>query len=301
MNIFTKTREDEIEFGRFESKVDAIYNNLKEFDNLVDTYEIALIKKNFHIKVKDFFREDRKLNIGIIGRVKAGKSTFLNTLLFDGRAVLPAAVTPKTATLTKIEYSVDNRIEVEYYTDEEWRVIERNSKVDSLQKEFIVAKEIVRLIADQNLNPRDYVGKANYTVNFETYDDLMVNLNDYIGENGKFTPLVKSVNVYVNNKDLEGISVVDTPGLYDPVVSRVDKTRQFMEICDVVFFLSKSSTFLDKNDIDLMASQLPKKGVKKLILVCSRFDDGLRDTLWKFESQHIVQRRLSRGVNRAIP
>ncbi|HAZ91504.1 MAG TPA: hypothetical protein DCX21_05975 [Eubacterium sp.] len=284
MNIFTKTREDEIEFGRFESKVDAIYNNLKEFDNLVDTYEIALIKKNFHIKVKDFFREDRKLNIGIIGRVKAGKSTFLNTLLFDGRAVLPAAVTPKTATLTKIEYSVDNRIEVEYYTDEEWRVIERNSKVDSLQKEFIVAKEIVRLIADQNLNPRDYVGKANYTVNFETYDDLMVNLNDYIGENGKFTPLVKSVNVYVNNKDLEGISVVDTPGLYDPVVSRVDKTRQFMEICDVVFFLSKSSTFLDKNDIDLMASQLPKKGVKKLILVCSRFDDGLRDTLWNQET-----------------
>ena len=29
-----------------------------------------------------------------------------------------------------------------------------------------------------------------------------------------------------------------------------------------------------------MASQLPKKGVKKVVLICSRFDDGLRDTLW---------------------
>ena len=57
-----------------------------------------------------------------------------------------------------------------------------------------------------------------------------------------------------------------------------------MELCDVVFFLSKSTSFLDKNDIDLMASQLPKKGVKKVVLVCSRFDDGLRDTLWNCKS-----------------
>ena len=57
-----------------------------------------------------------------------------------------------------------------------------------------------------------------------------------------------------------------------------------MELCDVVFFISKSTSFLDKNDIDLMASQLPKKGVKKVVLVCSRFDDGLRDTLWNAEN-----------------
>lgn len=280
MDIFKKSREDELEFQQFVDKVDTIYANLKEFENQVDMYDLYSIKKNFIAKTEDFFREDRKLNIGIIGRVKAGKSTFLNTLLFDGKNILPSAVTPKTATLTRIEYSVDNRIEIEYYTDEEWRVIERNSMVDSQANEFVVAKEIMKLVKDRAINPREYVGKQNFVVNYESYDELMYNLNDYIGENGKYTPLVKSVNVYVDNDELEGISVVDTPGLYDPVVSRVDKTRQFMELCDVVFFLSKSTTFLDKNDIDLMASQLPKKGVKRLILVCSRFDDGLRDTLW---------------------
>lgn len=284
MNIFKKSREDELEFQKFTDKVDGIYASLKEFETLVDMYDIASIKKNFVAKTEDFFREDRKLNIGIIGRVKAGKSTFLNTLLFEGRNVLPSAVTPKTATLTRIEYSVENRIEVEYYTDEEWRVIEKNSKVDLELNEFAAAKEIVKLVAASGLNPMDYVGRDRYVIKYETYDELMNNLNDYIGENGKFTPLVKSVNVYVDNKELEGLSVVDTPGLYDPVVSRVDKTRQFMELCDVVFFLSKSTTFLDKNDIDLMASQLPKKGVKRLILVCSRFDDGLRDTLWNQEN-----------------
>ena len=284
MDIFKKSREDELEFQQFIDKVDVIYDKLKEFDGQIDLYEISSIKKNFIAKTDDFFRDDRKLNIGIIGRVKAGKSTFLNTLLFDGKNILPSAVTPKTATLTRIEYSVDNRLEVEYYTDEEWRVIERNAMVDSQSNEFVVAKEIVRLVRERAINPRDYVGKSNYIVEYNTFDELMYNLNDYIGENGKYTPLVKSVNVYVDNDELEGISVVDTPGLYDPVVSRVDKTRQFMELCDVVFFLSKSTTFLDKNDIDLMASQLPKKGVKRLILVCSRFDDGLRDTLWNQES-----------------
>ena len=88
----------------------------------------------------------------------------------------------------------------------------------------------------------------------------------------------------MDKEELDGISIVDTPGLYDPILSRVDKTKQFMELCDVVFFLSKSTSFLDKNDIDLMASQLPKKGVKKVVLVCSRFDDGLRDTLWNCEN-----------------
>lgn len=288
MNLFKKSREDELEFQQFTDKVDMIYSNLQEFDGLVDLYELAAIKKNFIAKTEDFFREDRKLNIGIIGRVKAGKSTFLNTLLFEGRSILPTAVTPKTATLTRIEYSVDNRIEVEYYTDEEWRVIERNAMVDSEMNEFVVAKEIVKLVKEGGLNPNEFVGKGKFVVNYATYDELMYNLNDYIGENGRYTPLVKSVNVYVDNDELEGISVVDTPGLYDPVVSRVDKTRQFMELCDVVFFLSKSTTFLDRNDIDLMASQLPKKGVKKLILVCSRFDDGLRDTLWNQESLEVA-------------
>ena len=83
MDIFKKSREDELEFQQFVDKVDTIYANLKEFENQVDMYDLYSIKKNFIAKTEDFFREDRKLNIGIIGRVKAGKSTFLNTLLFD--------------------------------------------------------------------------------------------------------------------------------------------------------------------------------------------------------------------------
>ncbi len=281
MDIFKKTRKDELEFDKFIDKIDMVYDNLKEFEKEIDIFDISSIKKSFIAKTEDFFREDRKLNIGVIGRVKAGKSSFLNAMLFDGKPILPSAVTPKTATLIRIEYDEDNKVEVEYYSVNEWKEIEKNAMVQSDLKEFQVAREIVKLVKERALDPFEFVGKDKAIITYGSYDDLMQSINDYTGENGRYTPLVKSVCVYIDKEELEGISIVDTPGLYDPVVSRVDKTKQFMELCDVVFFLSKSTTFLDRNDIDLLASQLPKKGVKKLVLVCSRFDDGIRDMIWK--------------------
>ena len=52
-----------------------------------------------------------------------------------------------------------------------------------------------------------------------------------------------------------------------------------MEVCDVVFFLSQSGSFLDKSDWILLSSQLPQKGVKKLVLIASKYDSGIRDIL----------------------
>ena len=72
----------------------------------------------------DFSSAERKLNIAVIGRVKAGKSTFLNTVIFDGHHVLPQAFTPKTASLTKIEYAEQNALAVEFYTPDEWAKME---------------------------------------------------------------------------------------------------------------------------------------------------------------------------------
>lgn len=44
------------------------------------------------------------MNIGIVGRVKAGKSSLLNALVFDGEPILPKAATPMTAALTTITW-----------------------------------------------------------------------------------------------------------------------------------------------------------------------------------------------------
>jgi predicted GTPase len=60
--------------------------------------------------------EDRLLNIGIIGRVKAGKSSLLNSLFFNGESVLPKAATPMTASLTVMTYGSEFSATVEYYS-----------------------------------------------------------------------------------------------------------------------------------------------------------------------------------------
>ena len=48
---------------------------------------------------------NRDLQIGIVGRVKAGKSSLLNALLFSGESILPKAPTPMTAALTILSYT----------------------------------------------------------------------------------------------------------------------------------------------------------------------------------------------------
>lgn len=244
--------------------------------------DIAVLEKlveNFRIKTEDFYRENRKLNIGVVGQVKAGKSSFLNTLLFNGEEILPKASTPKTATLTKMEYSEHNIIQVEYYSVEEWEVLKDNALVDLEDEVYTSAREIVSMVRRNGLEPAPYLEMGREQIEFAAYDDLIANLNNYVGEDGTFTPIVKAVTLYLNKEEFRGLSIVDTPGLNDPIASRTIRTKEFMEVCDVVFFLSQSGSFLDKSDWILLSSQLPQKGVKKLVLVASKYDSGIRDIL----------------------
>ena len=127
MELFTK---DSQKFEEFFQELEAMRGRLASLAPEGDRKELERLAMNFERKTEDFYRENRKLNIGVVGQVKAGKSSFLNTLLFGGREILPKASTPKTATLTKMEYSQTNRIQIEYYSVEEWEVLEDNALVD---------------------------------------------------------------------------------------------------------------------------------------------------------------------------
>lgn len=270
---------DNQEFQVFIEDVETIINNISEYAKEDDIAGLNKLIENFRIKTDDFYRENRKLNIGVVGQVKAGKSSFLNTLLFGGQEILPKASTPKTATLTKMEYSDENIIQIEYYSKEEWDVLSENALVDLEDEIYTSAREIVDMVRRNGLEPGPYLEKGFERIEFASYEDLIHNLNDYVGEDGKFTPIVKAVTLYLNKEEFKGISIVDTPGLNDPIASRTIRTKEFMEVCDVVFFLSQSGSFLDKSDWILLSSQLPQKGVKKLVLIASKYDSGIRDIL----------------------
>lgn len=105
---------------------------VEKIEGIVEANEIlrdnsANLRREHFIKSVDEFskdkaeleRENRLLKIGILGRVKAGKSSFLNALLFNGKNILPKAATPMTASLTILEYAKNPSFSVEFYSQKD--------------------------------------------------------------------------------------------------------------------------------------------------------------------------------------
>ena len=72
--------------------------------------------------------ENRLLKIGIVGRVKSGKSSLLNALLFKGQSILPKAATPMTAALTTLSYGETHSAEVEFFSQADFEDIENRHR-----------------------------------------------------------------------------------------------------------------------------------------------------------------------------
>jgi len=79
--------------------------------------------KQLETALNDLAESDRLLNIGFVGRVKAGKSSLLNALFFNGKNVLPKAATPMTAALTTLTYGDRFAAEVEFFSEEDLQEI----------------------------------------------------------------------------------------------------------------------------------------------------------------------------------
>jgi len=263
--------------------------------------ELMTLQKDLRAKQARFSLRDQPLSIGIMGQVKAGKSSFLNALLFEGRPVLPEAATPKTANLTRISYGESPTLVVHYYSRQSWGELESLAAGVGQHSEARVACELIGMVRQAGVDVRAVLGKGSERVQAESVEQLIGVLNDYVGSNGRYTALVESTELWLPLDELKGIEVVDTPGMNDPVQSRTQKTREYMARCDVVFFLSRCGQFLDQSDMDLLASQLPGKGVKRLILVAGQYDNVLLDdgydhsSLAKTEAN--IQSRLGRGAS----
>ncbi|GAA8002209.1 dynamin family protein [Helicobacter pylori] len=104
--------------------------------------------------LKELQDTDRDLKVGIIGRVKAGKSSLLNALIFEGKEVLPKAATPMTASLTILKYADTLSAEVEFYSQKD--IAELENEHERYVREFnkIVDEEVKKQKEKQSLANR---------------------------------------------------------------------------------------------------------------------------------------------------
>ncbi len=111
--------------------------------------------------LKEMQAKDRDLKVGIIGRVKAGKSSLLNALIFEGVEVLPKAATPMTASLTVLKYAQNLSAEVEFYSPKD--ILELKNEHARYEREFqrMVGEEVKKQKEKQSLSNRTKEGFRN--------------------------------------------------------------------------------------------------------------------------------------------
>ncbi|GAA8130771.1 dynamin family protein [Helicobacter pylori] len=108
--------------------------------------ENAVIKtEELEKTIKGMQAENRGLKVGIIRRVKAGKSSLLNALIFEGKDVLPKAATPMTASLTILKYAQNLSTQVEFYSQKD--ILELKNEHERYEKKFkeIVSEEVKKI------------------------------------------------------------------------------------------------------------------------------------------------------------
>ncbi|WQY82133.1 dynamin family protein [Helicobacter pylori] len=105
---------------------------------------------------------NRDLKVGIIGCVKAGKSSLLNALIFEGVEVLPKAATPMTASLTVLKYADTLSAEVEFYSPKD--IAELENEHERYVREFnrIVDEEVKKQKEKQSLSNRAREGFKSF-------------------------------------------------------------------------------------------------------------------------------------------
>lgn len=261
----------------------------------------------FRIGADKLLGENKVLKIGVVGQVKAGKSSFLNSLFFDGENVLPRASTPMTAGLTVLEYGEENMFSIDYYSEKEWNTFEGKAK----QYDDIIQEQKGMLPPGQNLSDEEIARMVNIsedltsakelvsscsgtarskikaqslidTKSFSDISDLQDILADYVGADGRYTSVVKSLTIQLNDERLKNLRIVDTPGVNDPIQSREYRTREFLRECHGVFLLSYAGRFFDSTDVSFLSGRIGSQGIGTVVLIASKFDSVLQDVGTKF-------------------
>ncbi|HEF7224074.1 TPA: dynamin family protein [Campylobacter jejuni] len=259
--------------------------------------------------------EAKELKLGIIGRVKAGKSSLLNAIFFSGQDILPKAATPMTAALTVLEFDTKLGAKAEFFTEEDVNFLkkEHDAFTQNLQKEIQNrVNEARKKHQEKNktevFNEQEATDKARRSVlreykssslfaSYEQYEKIKqsnTNLNDlkeeisassldefqnilkdYVGERGKYMPFTKSTTLKINLESLKELKIIDSPGINDPIISREERTKKLLKNCDAVFLISPAGQFISNEDLNLLDRVSNKEGVCEFKILASQVDNQL--------------------------
>lgn len=265
-DLQTSSEISDLELRKIEERAKSSFKDLKvEIENIIDDLKDLITNEELEKEInstKDYIN-NQKFSIGITGVMSAGKSTMLNALM--GREILGSAVVPETANLTIVKHNPTENAKVFYWNEKEWQKIENSAKELVSMKEFV--KETQDTFRDE---------LKNYIKPTSRFDEVDINdLASYTSadNSGKKCNLVKYVELGSNLKFLsDGIEIVDTPGLDDPVIQREEITKEYISKCDMMLHLMNVAQSATLKDVEFIIDAVLYQNISKLLVVITRAD-----------------------------
>ena len=249
-------------FKDLKANVEKLINELK---NELTNEEI--IKE---LNSTEEYINNQKFSIGITGVMNAGKSTMLNALM--GREILGSAVVPETANLTIVKHNQTDNAKVFYWNTQEWERILKSAEQLESMRDFV--NETNRIFGNE---------LKNYIKPVSRFDEVDINdLSSYTSAeaSGKKCNLVKYVELGSKLDFLsDGIEIVDTPGLDDPVIQREEITKEYISQCDMMLHLMNVSQSATLKDVEFIIDALLYQNISKLLIVITRADTVSKEQL----------------------
>lgn len=231
--------------------------------------------------------------VAVVGRFKAGKSSFVNELL--GRKLAGEETNPETAAVTTFRFGPRVQARLHFLAKEHWvglkKLHDDNPKDPDAQRLANWSKFPSRKPDDEGKEHFDEAKlralEAEFVVPGGKFLDLSLDdpadnklavkfrkdLKQFTTGTRPHHCLVEKIEITAPSPLLEqGVLLIDTPGLDDPERFRVNLTEDVVKDVDAVLFLTKSGASYGQTEKDFVLSLLRRGSIKQLVFVVTQVD-----------------------------
>lgn len=215
-----------------------------------------------------FFSDYRKrrIEIAVVGTVKAGKSSLINALI--GTHLASVDPTPETSILVKYRTTSEgNYLKINFYTEAQW------NKLWSTAKNATVFRNEYDRLGAENIK-YEYLNKPQKYITCSS-EELPRIMMEWSKSDTPKHFFVKEIEVgYQSDTIPHDVFLVDTPGLSDPVRYRSDITRRYIKRSDWILACITGENLSCQPEFNFLSKVISNKGgdVSKIFVVATKKD-----------------------------
>lgn len=228
--------------------------------------------------------------VAVVGRFKAGKSSFINQLLEINLAGVNS--NPETAAVTTFKNGKTTKATITFLKSEDWQKIKEDEDPRAKNWETFIDKTDKTQKDGSKFDlpnlEKDHVRLGGHRIEIllgadkDAEKKFRQDLKKFTSSSSPLHCLVEKIEIETPAKILEeGVLLIDTPGLDDTERFRVSLTEEAVKDVDSILFLTKSGVAYGQSEKDFLITLLRKGLIKQLIVVItqidSTYDQHLRD------------------------